>query len=89
MNNVLRTLVFDGQVSLTVADTTKTVRKAIQLHKLSLASAYVFGKALSAMTFASAALKGEKGKFPLRSKATAWAAISLFPAMQNCKCVAI
>lgn len=68
MNNVLRTLVFDGQVSLTVADTTKTVRKAIQLHKLSLASAYVFGKALSAMTFASAALKGEKGEISLALK---------------------
>ena len=68
MNNVLRTLVFDGQVSLTVANTTKAVQKAIQLHKLSLASAYVFGKALSAMTFASAALKGEKGEISLAVK---------------------
>ena len=68
MTNVLRTLVFDGQVSLTVADTTKTVQKAIQLHKLSLASAYVFGKAISAMTFASATLKGEKGEISLALK---------------------
>lgn len=68
MNNVLRTLVFDGQVSLMVADTTKTVQKAIKLHKLSLASAYVFGKALSAMTFASAALKGDKGEISLAVK---------------------
>lgn len=68
MTNVLRTLVFDGQVSLTVADTTAIVKKAIQLHKLSPVSAYVFGKAISAMTFASACLKGEKGEISLAVK---------------------
>ena len=68
MANVLRTLVYDGQVSLTVADTTDIVKKAIQLHKLSPASAYVFGKALSAMVFASACLKGEKGEISLSLK---------------------
>ncbi len=68
MNNVVRTLVFDGQVSLTLADTTAAVRKAIQLHKLSKASAYVFGKALSATTFAAAAMQDEKGEISLAIK---------------------
>lgn len=65
MSNLLRSLLFDGQVSITVADTTKAVQKAVQLHKLSPLSTYVFGKALSAMTFASACLKGERGEISL------------------------
>ena len=46
MKNLLRTLVFDGQVSLTLADTTEIVREGIKLHKLSPSAAFVFGKAL-------------------------------------------
>lgn len=65
MKNVLRTLVFDGQVSLTLADTTEIVQTAKKLHKLSPISTLVLGKALSAMTFASACLKEEKGEISL------------------------
>ena len=65
MNNLLRTLVYNGQVSLTLADTTQTVKKAIELHRLSPASAYVFGKALSAMTYMSACLKETTGEISL------------------------
>ena len=65
MKNVLRTLVFDGQVSLTLADTTAIVDEGIQLHELSSSSAQVFGKALSAMTFASACLKEDRGEISL------------------------
>ncbi len=65
MGNVLRTLVFDGQVSLTVADTTEIVREAIKLHRLTPVSARILGKALSAMTFLSACLKQEKGEISL------------------------
>ena len=68
MKNVLRTLVFGGQVSLTLADTTEIVREGIQLHKLSLSSGYVFGKALSAMTFMSACLKENTGEISLSLK---------------------
>ena len=42
MKNLLRTLVFDGQVSLTLADTTEIVREGIKLHKLSPSAAFVF-----------------------------------------------
>jgi molecular chaperone Hsp33 len=68
MKNVLRTLVFGGQVSLTLANTTEIVREGIQLHKLSALSGYVFGKALSAMTFMSACLKENTGEISLSLK---------------------
>ena len=54
MKNLLRTLIYNEQVSLTLADTTEIVREGIRLHGLSKGSGYVFGKALSAMTFMSA-----------------------------------
>ena len=66
--NMLRTLVFDGQVSLTLADTSEMVKEGARLHKLSLFSTVVFGKALSAMTFASACLKEETGEISLSLK---------------------
>ena len=68
MDNVLRTLVEKGQVSLTLADTTEIVREAIKLHQLSKTSARLLGKALSAMTFMSACLKGERGEVSLSVK---------------------
>ncbi|MBO5737603.1 MAG: Hsp33 family molecular chaperone HslO [Clostridia bacterium] len=68
MKNLVRTLIYDGQVSLTVANTTEMVQKGAQLHNLSMASAYVFGKALSAMTFMSACLKNERGEISLSLK---------------------
>lgn len=68
MSNVLRTLVFDSQVSLTLADTTEMVKEGARLHKLSKDAAIVFGKTLSAMTFMSACLKGETGEISLSVK---------------------
>ncbi|MBR2622785.1 MAG: Hsp33 family molecular chaperone HslO [Clostridia bacterium] len=68
MKNLLRTLIYDEQVSLTLADTTAIVREGMRLHRLSKGSAYVFGKALSAMTFMSACLKNERGEISLSLK---------------------
>ena len=68
VKNVLRTLVFDGQVSLTLADTSEMVKEGARLHNLSPASTEVFGRALSAMTFASACLKEETGEISLSIK---------------------
>ncbi len=62
MNNVLRVLIYNDEVSLTVVDTTAIVKEGIRLHTLSPASAYVYGKAISALTFASSGLKEEKGE---------------------------
>ena len=68
MKNVLRALIYNDQVSLTLADTTAIVQEGIRLHGLSAASAYVFGKALSAMTFMSASLKEAVGEISLSVK---------------------
>ncbi len=62
MGNVLRTLLYNREVSLTVADTTELVSEGIRLHKLSPASAYIYGKAMSALTYTSACLKEESGE---------------------------
>ncbi len=62
MNNVLRVLIYDNEVSLTVVDTTAIVNEGIRLHKLTPASAYLYGKAISALAFSSSCLKEEKGE---------------------------
>ncbi|MBQ9714410.1 MAG: Hsp33 family molecular chaperone HslO [Clostridia bacterium] len=68
MKNLLRTLVYNGQVSLTLADTTALVAEGKRLHGLSNFSAYLFGKALSVMTFMSACLKENSGEISLSIK---------------------
>ena len=65
VKNVLRTLVYEKQVSLTLADTTAIVQEGIRRHRLSKASALAFGKAISAMTFMSACLKEQTGEISL------------------------
>ena len=56
MTNLLRTLVFDGQVSLMLADTTDIVAEGRKRHLLSVPATLVFGKTLSAMTYMSSCL---------------------------------
>ena len=68
MNNVLRTLIFGGQVSLTLIDSTEIVQEGAKLHKLTPASAFIFGKALSVITYMSACLKEESGEISLSLK---------------------
>ena len=68
MNNVLRTLIYNGQVSLTVIDGTDIVKEGAKLHKLTPAATYVFGKALCVMTYMSACLKEESGEISLSLK---------------------
>ena len=68
MSGVLRTLIFDGQVSLTLIDCTQVVKEGAKLHKLTPASAFVFGKALAVMTYMSACLKEESGEISLSMK---------------------
>ncbi len=63
--NVFRGLIWDNEISLTIADTTALVNEGIRLHKLTPPAANFFGKALSALAFFSACLKGEKGEISL------------------------
>ena len=48
MENVLRTLICDEQVSLTLIDATEIVSEAIRLHHLAPFSSIILGKALAA-----------------------------------------
>ena len=68
MNNLLRTLVYDNQVSLTVCDATAIAKEGVKLHALSKDAALVFSKTLAAMTFMSACLKNERGEISLAVK---------------------
>jgi molecular chaperone Hsp33 len=62
MVNIIRTLVYDEQISLTLADTTELVRRGQALHGLRQGGISVLGKLLSASAFMSAALKEESGE---------------------------
>ncbi len=62
MKNLIRTLICDEQVSLTLADTTELVRRAQQLHGLQGEAMAVLGKFLSAAAFMGAGLKEESGE---------------------------
>ena len=68
MSNLLRTLIFNDEVSLTIADTTEIVREGMRLHKLSPASAYLYGRGMSALTYMSSCLKEETGEISLSLK---------------------
>lgn len=68
MKNVLRTLIYNESVSLTLLDATETVNEAIRLHGLSRASAVVFGKALAVMTYVASCLKEETGEVSVSIK---------------------
>ena len=50
MNNLLRTLVYDNQVSLTVCDATAIAKEGVKLHALSKDAALIFAKTLAANT---------------------------------------
>ena len=68
MENVLRTLIWVEQVSLTLVDATEIVNEAIRLHGLFRPAALVLGKTLSVMTFMSACLKEETGEVSVSLK---------------------
>lgn len=59
MSRLLKTLIFDNQLSLAVLDTTDMVNEAIKKHKLSPVSAAALGRTLTACTFMASGLKNE------------------------------
>ena len=63
--NVLRTLIYGGEVSLTIADTTKLVNEGITRHGLKGEAAIAFGKTLAMLTYMSASLKECAGEISL------------------------
>ena len=63
--NVLRALIYNEEVSLTIADTTALVNEGIKRHGLTGEGAIAFAKTLSALTFMSASLKERSGEISL------------------------
>ncbi len=62
MNKLLKTLVYDNQMSLSVLDTTDMVNRAIEIHNLSPVCAAALGRTLTVCTFMSSGLKNQRDK---------------------------
>ena len=60
MDKVLKTLIYDNQLSLSVLETTDMVNKAIKLHNLTPVCAAALGRALTISTFISSGLKNDR-----------------------------
>lgn len=70
MNTLVKTLVYDNQVSLSVMDTTELVNKAIQTHNLKGGAAKTLGELLTGVVYMSGCLKSEKGAVSITIKGT-------------------
>ncbi len=62
MNKLLKTIVFDNQITLSVLDTTDMINEAIRIHKLSPVAAAALGRTLTVCTFMSSNLKNKSDK---------------------------
>lgn len=62
MGKIYKTLIYDGQISLSVLDTTDVVNKAIKLHGLTPLCAAGLGRALTVASFMATSLKDENEK---------------------------
>ncbi len=62
MNKLLKALVYENQLSLSVLDTTEMVNDAIKIHGLSPLAAATLGRTLTISTFMSSTLKNESDK---------------------------
>lgn len=62
MGKIYKTLIYDGQISLSVLDTTDVVNKAIELHGLMPLCAAGLGRALTVASFMATSLKDENEK---------------------------
>lgn len=68
MNKLLKTIVFDGQITLSVLDTTDMVNEAIRIHGLSPVCAAALGRTLTVCTFMSSNLKNSSDKLSVTVK---------------------
>lgn len=62
LNKLLKTMIFDGQMSLSVLDTTEMVNDAIKIHNLTPTTAAALGRTLTVCAYMSSGLKNEKDK---------------------------
>ena len=69
MDKILRTLICDGQVSLTVLETTEIVNEAIKIHEPTSEAAKILGGLLTCGAYLASGLKVESGCVSLTVKA--------------------
>lgn len=62
MNKLLKTIVFNNEITLSVLDTTEMINDAIKIHNLSPLAAAALGRTLTICTFMSSNLKNKKDK---------------------------
>ena len=68
MNKLLKTIVFDNEITLSVLDTTDMVNEAIRIHNLSPLAAAALGRTLTVCTFMSSNLKNQSDKLSVTIK---------------------
>ncbi len=69
MNKLIKALVYDRQVSLSVLETTELVNDAIKIHNLDECAAKALGSLLTACAYMAGCLKSERGAVSLTIKA--------------------
>lgn len=69
MDKIIRALICEGQVSLTVLETTELVNRAVQIHKTSNAASRILGGLLTCGAYLASSLKEESGSVSLTVKA--------------------
>ena len=62
MNKLLKTIIFNNEITMSVLDTTDMVNEAIRIHKLSPVCAAALGRTLTICTFMSSTLKNKNDK---------------------------
>lgn len=68
MNKLLKSMIFDNELSLSVLDTTDMVNEAIRIHKLTPTTAAALGRTLTVCTFMSSNLKNRGDKLSVTVK---------------------
>ena len=68
MNKLLKTIVFENDITLSVLDTTDMVNEAIRIHNLTPVAAAALGRTLTICTFMSSNLKNQKDKLSVTIK---------------------
>ena len=65
MGRLLKTLIYDGEISLSLLDTTDIVNKAIEYHHLTPVCAAALGRTLTVTAFMSSSLKNENERLSI------------------------
>ncbi|MDE7163319.1 MAG: Hsp33 family molecular chaperone HslO [Clostridia bacterium] len=69
MDKILRTLICDGQISLSVLEATSLVQRAVEIHKTTPEASAILGGLLTCGAYIASSLKSERGSVSLTVKA--------------------